>query len=700
MPGFLAENCHDLFAHGTVHIYKVRGSRETMKLENMKFQKTKSVFIALLGWLATITAYAAEAGEPSLIPAPAHMIVHPGQFVLQADTPIAVFADSLPTGQYLAKQLDKSTGFQLKLVPPVTAEGDPGEIFLAIDAGLTNLGTEGYTLTVTTNQVAIRAATDAGLFYGVQTLLQLLPPEVLAAHPMTGVAWTVPCVQIEDQPRFAWRGYMLDVSRHFFTKQEIETLLDLMAQRKMNLFHWHLVDDHGWRIEIKKYPRLTEVGAWRKDIGFNLDPKASTAYGSDGRYGGFYTQDDIREVVSYATARHITVLPEIEMPGHSLAALTAYPQYGCVGGTFAMPDQLGIYNGIYCAGEEDTYEFLQNVLTEVFQLFPCQYIHIGGDEVPTNNWAACPRDQEVIRREGLKDASQLESYFIRRMEKFINGSGHTLIGWSEIAKGGLAKSAVVMDWIGGGEEAARTGHDVVMASNKSLYLCYYPSLDRPPNLRAYRAYLPLSQVYAYEPIPATLEAPYRSHILGAEACVWTPDIGGMRDAEEMTFPRLSAVAEVVWSPAAARNWDDFSRRLPAEYRRLDAGGITYWQDHGMEIGRWKANQISAQAQVLEWDATPAVTTPGKYRLSLNFLKGSHSLKINSAALLADGREVARDTHVGYTGTGSREGIIATDWNYYFSLPSVNKGARYTVRAEVAGTGGKECSGVVWLGAEP
>jgi hexosaminidase len=469
-----------------------------------------------------------------------------------------------------------------------------------------------------------------------------------------------------------------------------------MALRKMNLFHWHLVDDHGWRIEIKEYPKLTEVGAWRKDIGFHLDPKASTAYGKDGRYGGFYTQADIRDVVAYAAVRHITVMPEIEMPGHSLAALTAYPQYGCRGVPFAIPSQGGIFNGIYCAGNEGTYQFLQNVLKEVFQLFPCQYIHIGGDEVPTNNWAACPKDQEVIRREGLQDATELESYFIRRMGRFIHGSGHTLMGWSEIATGGLPDNAVVMDWIGGATEAARTGHDVVMASQKSLYLCYYPSLDRPPSLRAYRPYLPLERVYAYEPIPAALEARYQSHILGAEACVWTPDIPGMADAEEMTFPRLSALAEVLWSPTAARNWDDFSSRLPAEFRRLDACGIRYWQDTAVEIGRWRARQITAPDMLLEWNATAAVKAPGRYRSSFNFLDGRRGLKINWVALLADGHEVARDTHAGDTGT--RE-TVATDWNYFFDLPALNLKAQYTLRASLTGERGNDCNGVVFLGRE-
>lgn len=658
----------------------------------------KNILVTVVGVFLTVMVCAGEseplASNPALIPVPAEMTVQAGQFKLQAGTPILADPAAFATGQYLAEQLRKSTGYQLKVEAQTNLITAASGILLAGSVKETNLGPEGYEMTVTTNGVVIRATGSAGWFYGVQTLLQLFPPEVLADHLWPAREWTVPCVHIQDQPRFPWRGFMLDVSRHFFTTQEIKTFLDAMALRKMNLFHWHLVDDHGWRIEIKKYPRLTEVGAWRPDIGFHLDPKSSTTYGPDGRYGGFYTQADIRDVVAYAAARHITVLPEIEMPGHSLAALTAYPQYGCPGVSFAIPSEGGIFNGIYCTGEPGTYEFLQNILTEVFQLFPCPYIHIGGDEVPTNNWAACPKDQAVIRREGLPDASQLESYFIRRMEKFINANGHTLIGWSEIAKGGLADSAVVMDWIGGGAEAARAGHDVVMAANRSLYLCYYPSLDRPPNLRAYRTYLPLSQVYAFDPIPTNLETRYQSHILGGEACLWTPNIGGMPDAEEMTFPRLSAVAEVVWSPASSRNWDDFSRRLSTEYRRLDVCGIRYWRNTAEEIGRWQAGQVTKPDTQLEWDVTPAITGPGKYRSSFNYLTGKKGLKINWVALMADGHEIAQDTHPGDTGTRQ---TVATDWNYFFDLPALKPGAHYTLRVSVTGNQTNDCSGVVFLG---
>ena len=274
----------------------------------------------------------------------------------------------------------------------------------------------------------------------------------------------------------------------FSPSTEVEQILDAMALHKLNRFHWHLVDDQGWRIEIKKYPRLTEVGAWRKGIDFGLDPKASTAYGPDGRYGGFYTQADIREVVRYAAARHITIVPEIEMPGHSSAALAAYPQFSCTGGPFSTDVSGGVYPGVYCAGNDDTFEFLENVLAEVFALFPGKYIHVGGDEVPTTTWKDCPKCQARKKAEGLNNDRQLESYFIQRMEKFINAHGKTLIGWSEIREGGLAQNAVVMDWIGGAAEAATAGHDVVMTPTRYCYLDHYQSRDHAREPQRHRRF--------------------------------------------------------------------------------------------------------------------------------------------------------------------------------------------------------------------
>ncbi len=338
-------------------------------------------------------------------------------------------------------------------------------------------------------------------------------------------------MEIEDAPRFAWRGFMLDVSRHFFNPDEIKRVLDLMALHKLNVFHWHLTDDQGWRIEIKRYPRLTQVGAWRRTIGFGLNPKDSTAYGPDGRYGGFYTQDEIRDIVAYASARHITIVPEIEMPGHSSAALLAYPALACSG----QPDPTRPAD-VYCAGKEETFEFLEEVLDEVCELFPGQDIHIGADEVSKRSWSDCPLCRARMQREGLKTPEQLQAYFVRRISQFLSSKGRRVIGWSEMREGGLPENAALMDWVGGGAEAATQGHPVVMSPNTDCYFDYYQSRNRDAEPPAAGAFLPLETVYAFEPIPPELDSRWQTNILGAQANLWTEYIPSLKQVEVHDVP--------------------------------------------------------------------------------------------------------------------------------------------------------------------
>jgi hexosaminidase len=537
---------------------------------------------ALLLSLMTATTFAGNA--PALIPLPQKMECREGVFQLQPKTRILTDVPANETGQYLAEWLSKATGYDLKVGRSTKAQPTKGAILLTTKDAKPELGAEGYELTVAPDSVVVRASKGAGLFYGAQSLLELLPPEVFAAKPVAGVDWKIPCVQIEDQPRFKWRGFMLDVARHFFTKDDVKQLLDVLALHKINKLHLHLTDDQGWRIEIKKYPRLTEVSAWRDEAGFGLDPKLSTAYGPDGRYGGFYTQDDIRELVAYARGKHITIVPEIEMPGHSCAALSAYPELSCTGGPYTPNTKGGIFAGAYCAGKDETFEFLQNVLAEVRQLFPGQYIHIGGDEVPKDNWKKCPRCQARIKAEGLKNEHELQSYFIRRIEKFINAQGRNLIGWSEIREGGLAQNAVVMDWIGGAVEAASAGHDVVMSPTKFCYLDYYQSTNHATEPKAIGNYLPLSKVYSFEPLPETLDPQNKPHILGGQGNLWTEYVPNFKHAQFMAFPRMCALAEVTWSPQASRNWEDFTRRLQTQFQRFDQLGVNYRKGTPERIG--------------------------------------------------------------------------------------------------------------------
>ncbi|MDE3066703.1 MAG: family 20 glycosylhydrolase [Verrucomicrobiota bacterium] len=521
---------------------------------------------------------AAAANTVPVIPRPQQIERSAGDFHLTRGTKIFASPGSLLTARQLAARLRPATGYPLPIKTRFASTAPvPDGILLTTKNASPRLGPEGYELLVSSNSVVLRAPTQAGLFYGAQTLWQLLPPAIFATNLVTGTDWRVPCVQIEDCPRFKWRGLMLDVSRHFYTKAEVEKILDVMALYKLNTFHWHLTDDQGWRIGIKKYPKLTQVGAWRSGIGWGLNPQSSTAYGHDGRYGGYYTRQDIREVVAYAAARHITIVPEIEMPGHSGAALEAYPQFGCTNVPAGLP------HDVYDPANPATFTFLENVLGEVFRLFPGKYIHLGGDEVPTGVWAKDPGCQALMKREGLTNEAELQSWFTRRIEQFIHARGRTLIGWSEIARGGLATNAVVMDWIGGGKGAATAGHDAVMTPEAFCYVNFYQSTNRLSEPRAQGGYLSLRKVYSFEPIPEGLPPQDDSNILGAQANLWTEWIPSLPHVEYMLFPRLCALAEVDWSSKNARDWPDFRRRIRANERRLDDLGVNYRRQSSVNL---------------------------------------------------------------------------------------------------------------------
>ncbi|HEY2880969.1 MAG TPA: beta-N-acetylhexosaminidase, partial [Pirellulales bacterium] len=406
---------------------------------------------------------AAEPAAPAIIPQPAKMEVRAGSFPLTPTTKISVNAAARPTGEYLAKMLSAALGGEIAVIDQ-TGEGAnaAGAVQIEVNSAL-ELPTEGYRLDVEPTGVRIFAAAPAGAFYGAQTLRQLLPPsiEVKKGDAGQASALAIPCLHIEDQPRFRWRGLMLDVGRHFFTVDEVKRFLNLMALFKFNTFHWHLTEDQGWRIEIQKYPKLTEAAAWRDD-------------GHGGKYGGFYTREQIRDVVAYAASLHISVVPEIEMPGHCQAVLAAYPELSCTGGPFTVGTRWGVYKDVYCAGKEQTFEFLESVLSEAFDLFPGETIHIGGDECPKDRWKLCPDCQARIKAEGLKDEKELQSYFIRRIGAFVVSKGKRIIGWDEILEGGLAPNAAVMSWHGvsGAVAAADADHDVVLSPTSHCYFDY------------------------------------------------------------------------------------------------------------------------------------------------------------------------------------------------------------------------------------
>jgi hexosaminidase len=441
-----------------------------------------------------------------------------------------------------------------------------------------DLPQDAYELTIDKDKISIRSGSYGGFLYGIESLIQLLPDEIESNTVNTGITWLVPKIEIKDQPRFQWRGLMLDLSRHFFGKEYIKKTIDRLAMHKMNVLHLHLVDDQGWRIEIKKYPKLTEVGAWRvdqEDQAWNA--RLITKPGEKATYGGFLTQEDLKEIVAYAQSRNVEVVPEIEMPAHVMSAIAAYPELSCSGTSVGVPSG-GVWpvDEIYCAGKENTFEFLENVLLEVMEIFPSEYIHIGGDEATKTNWKKCPHCRARMRSEKLKNVEELQSYFIKRMEKFINAHGKRLIGWDEILEGGLAPEATVMSWRGvkGGLEAAEQGHDVVMTPGTHCYFDHYQGPQNEEPL-AIGGYLPLNKVYQFDPVVDTMTPEEAKFVLGGQANLWSEYISTESHSEYMIFPRLAALAETVWSPKELRNWDDFSERIKKMMHRYDLMGINY-----------------------------------------------------------------------------------------------------------------------------
>ncbi len=508
--------------------------------------------------------------EPlSVIPMPASMTAQAGEFLLESGTGIVID----PAFESAGKVAGMFNGFLEKHYGKirVSEQKDQGEakiIRVRHDSLIEN--PEAYRLEVSGEGIIIDAGGDAGLFYAFQTLMQIIFPSQEADKG----AVSVPCVKISDSPQYKWRGMHLDVSRHFFPKEFIFKMLDAMAMHKLNTFHWHLTDDQGWRIEIKKYPELTAIGAWRDETLIGHGSETPWVY--DGtRYGGYYTQEDVREVVEYAGRLHINVLPEIEMPGHAVAALQAYPQLSCGGAPVPPFNRWGVSEDVFCAGKEETYEFLEGVLSEVVDLFPNEYIHIGGDECPKVRWEACPDCQKRIADNNLKDEHELQSYLVRRMEAFLATKGKKIIGWDEILEGGIADNAAVMSWRGhaGGINAANMGHDVVMTPHSFVYLDYYQSKYNEP--LSIGGMLPIEKVYSIDIMPPEIAEDKRHHIIGAQSNLWTEYIGDEKHAEYMAFPRLAALAEALWTPRAKLDYDGFTRRMSAQYARYDVMDINY-----------------------------------------------------------------------------------------------------------------------------
>lgn len=511
----------------------------------------------------------AQSPAPAPIPMPQSMVTKDGHFTIDAGT-ILIYSDeaSKKKAALFADYIAKNHGLVLSMEKG-TKDNEKRSIYFVNEPGKNNKD-ESYKLTVKPASITV-SGNEAGLFYAVQTMMQLLRQE----NGMVSIG----AVEIIDQPRYAYRGIMQDVGYHIYPVSFIKSQIEMLAKYKMNVYHWHLTEDHGWRIEIKKYPKLTSVGAYR--AGSQVSHYVDSLSGIDHiPYGGFYTQDEIRDIVAFAKERHVTVIPEIELPGHSVAALAAYPELACGDnpGPFKVAEHWGIYEDVYCAGKENTFTFLENVLTEVMELFPSEYIHIGGDECPKERWKACKYCQKRIKDRKLNNEFELQSYFVKRIEKFVNSKGRKIIGWDEILEGGLAPNAAVMSWrnIDEGINAARQRHDVVMAPQTHVYFDFLQGERKQEPLAIGWGYNPIEKVYAFDPTPASLTEEEKKHIIGVEAPIWTEHMDTHRKVEYMLYPRLLALAEIAWTrPEKKDSVSFFEYRLPLHLAELDKTNKLY-----------------------------------------------------------------------------------------------------------------------------
>jgi alpha-L-fucosidase 2 len=630
------------------------------------------------------------AAEVNLIPRPTKLTSRAGNFTLRKAPVIAAPATLANEARHLTELLTTATGWR-----PTVSQTLSADITLRLNSSLSDLGDEGYALRVTPQGALIEAAKPAGVFYGIQTLRQLLPVEIDSPQPVTGVKWSMPCVEIRDVPRFGWRGFMLDSCRHFQSVETVKLVIDQMARQKINRLHWHLTEDEAWRIEVPGYPELTAKGAWRSG---REDGKEVA------RYGGFYSVKDIKEIVAYARLRHVLVYPEIEMPGHSTAAIYAYPQYGCDGKPVipGAPGELGIAsfsaNGrrAFCPSRPETYQFLEDVSLKISALFETPYIHIGADEVPREQWDQCPRCKAFIEKEKLRDNVGLQHFFGKRMSAFLRKHGKQPIYWGVDLEHGIPEGMIVQGWHPGESAiAAKNGFGTINSDCRGTYLDFPAGPADTGYGSPYLGTLPIEAVYKFEPVPAGLTPEQARLVMGSEAALWTEYVPEHKLTTKI-FPRMFAFAEIVWSERQPRDFQEFKQRMTPHLQRLELVNIPYFgqQAGSRAIGTWSPDKLKAGETILEIDATAAIQKlPGSYQASFRFSGGQHALEIRSVALLRAGVEVSRDTHAGLAG-GRHE-----NQNYLLAIPDTKNG-RFTLRATVAGIGGTDSNGEVLLEPAP
>lgn len=525
----------------------------------------KRLLLATALCLSMLSAHAADANY-NVVPLPKSVVMAKGLPFNLTNATTIVYEGTNPemkrNARFLSEYIQQASGIKTAVLDK--RDKKAAAIVLTIDPKVA--GAEAYRLSVNNKQVTIAASTPAGVFYGIQTLRKSLPVQT------TGEAITLPAVTVADAPRFGYRGMMLDCARHFFPLSFVKKFIDILAMHNMNVFHWHLTEDQGWRLEIKSHPELTTKSSMRSGtvIGHNATVDDSIPH------GGFYTQQEAREIVEYARQRHITVIPEIDMPGHMLAALAAYPELGCTGGPYEVGHRWGVYKDVLCLGKESTYKFVQDVIDEVVEIFPAKYFHIGGDESPTVMWEKCPKCLQKAKDENT-DIKHLQQYFTNRVEKYLNGKGKSIIGWDEILEGKINQSATIMSWRGvePGLKAAKQGHDVIMTPSSHVYFDHYQAKDTKHEPDAIGGCSPVEKVYSYEPLPDTLSAEAKNRIKGVQANLWTEYIPFTTQAEYMVLPRMAALAEVQWTPVAKKNFDDFSKRALRLSDLYDRYGYQY-----------------------------------------------------------------------------------------------------------------------------
>lgn len=631
-----------------------------------------------------------------IIPQPNQAVLKQGNFTLTSGT-VIVAPDSLKNEAAALRDLiAPATGIKLA-IQKNKASGP--QIMLALDSSLKELGREGYSLQVVSKGAIIKSSTPTGVYYGIQSLLQMLPPEIVSTEKVDD-DWSIPCVVIKDKPRFAWRAFMLDEARHFKGEKEVKKLLDQMAALKMNVFHWHLTDDQGWRIEIKKYPKLTSVGSKRTDT-------QRGGWGSPQRSGepheGFYTQEQIKDIVAYAKARHITIVPEIGMPGHACAAIAAYPELGTNKKPIPVMTVFGKALDTYDPSSEVVYSMLSDILDEVAALFPSKIIHIGGDEVKFEQWKSSQSVKELMEREKLKTMADVQLYFTNRMAGIVQKKGRNIMGWNEIVgddlhgflKGGqtakaakLDKDTVVHFWKGNlqlAKKAIKNGHTIVNSLHSYTYLDYgYGSISMP-------------KAYSFNPILDGLTPEEEQRIIGLGCQMWGEWIPTVANMENKIYPRLAAYSEVGWTELENKNYDAFKKKMNGQLKRWDIQGIGYAKDqvaklsaqdffNHVKIDSWSPSKTPADWKEVTFSTDGKVTTAGEYEVALLYKSGGHALAISEVALLENGKQVAIDKHEGASGHNLK-GVA-----YSLKLKKFKKGAKYTLRARIKGDGGTDSHG--------